>query len=537
MKIKTFALLFIVLFCLGVWWWSRSTPWSTAQRALNQGEPGKAVEVLVKALESKTWPREKEESMMELLVMGYWRKSAIDSAEAAMRNLREKYPGNFYATLSLGTLNLLQGRGAFAADYLEEAKLLDTKDIRPYLLLAHYYVYVRDFKKAEKNLVSGLVRFPYHEKLEELLGDLLFAEGRFQAALDKYQPLLASTPLDRQLRLKVAKVFFHSGDVKKVSEILSSLPVDSETDYELELFKSNALFQEGRRKEAASILERLYREANGRRIAGMEWAIALAKDGRLQEAERLLGEIGESIPPLDGGFSNPVAGQTIDDIERLQLVRRAAKIENLNYLRARAVLSELSGHYSDASQYLERALSIDDRDFTTIDCLSELARLKGDPEARLKWADRAVSLYDEHPAALLLRASVNLDLKRTPDAIVDARIVADSYPRFAHAQALLSKAFILMNNPVDALAAAEMAVRLNPGTPDAHLALAIATLANGNEIEAESSFRKSLDIDPRFAEARYKFGLWLNSKMRINEANIQFQEASRLEPVVYGKHR
>ncbi|MBK8574535.1 MAG: tetratricopeptide repeat protein [Elusimicrobia bacterium] len=537
MKKKTLGLFVIIISCLSVWWWSRSTPWSRAQRALDHGEPGKAVELLVSSLEAKSWPPEKEEPIMELLARSYAGKGAIDSAEQAMRNLREKYPENFYATMGLGVISLLRDRGAFGEQYLEEAKVLDSKDIRPYLLLVRYYSYIREFKKAENNLSSGLIRFPDDDRLKELLGDLFALQGRYQDALDKYQPLLVSNPADRNLRQKVARTFFYSGDMGKVSVILNALQRGAESDYSLDIFWAEVLSEQGRRKESAAILERLYRESTGRRIAGMKWAIALAKDEKLEEAEKLLATIGESIPPLGGGYSTPVAGQTLDDLERLQDIRESARQENIFYLNTRAILSELAGRYSEAGRYLEQALKIDDRDFETLSNMSDLARLKGDPEARLKWANRAVSLYAKHPSALLLRAKVLLDIRRIPDAIIDSKIVVDSYPRLSYAQALMSKVWMVLNNPREALSTAEDAVRLNFGTPEAHLALAMAKSANGRHAEAESSFRQALDIDPRYAEARYQWGLLLRSKDRIHEADMQFQEASRLEPLIYKKAR
>ena len=119
MRYKTFGLIVIILSGLTVWWWARSTPWDKAQRALNRGEPGEAVEVLVQALESKFWSPQKEEAMRELLARGYWLNGNMDSAEKALRDLREKFPKNFQAAVGLGGLNIIRDRGAFGVEYLE----------------------------------------------------------------------------------------------------------------------------------------------------------------------------------------------------------------------------------------------------------------------------------------------------------------------------------------------------------------------------------------------------------------------------------
>lgn len=533
MRYKTFGLFIIVLFGLGVWWWSRSTPWDKAQRALDRGEPGEAVEVLVQALESKFWSPEKEEAMRELLAKGYWLNGNMDSAEQALRDLREKFPNNFQAAVGLGSLNIIRDRGAFGVEYLEDAKRLDPNDIRPYLILGQYFSDIRDYRKAESNLASGFIRFPNDERLILLAGDLLFNQGRYQEALAKYQPLIASTPVDRDLRIKIARAFFYSGELEKASEIFTVLRPAQGTDELIETYLAKILFLQGHRQESHGILERLYREDNRRIGAGIEWAVSLAVRNQTETAEKLLMTIGERLLPLGGGVITPVVGVSFNDLERIQAFRAAAKTQNILYLRARAILAELAGRYAEAEQFLDRALNIDSGDFFTMAEMAELARLKNDPDQRRHWVNRAVEKYKQHPAALLLRARILLDLRRTPDAIFDAKQVSDSYPKLAYAQALLSRAWMIQRNPSAALSAAEKAVKLNPGEPEAQLVLAMAKASLGRDQEADSAFRQALDIDPRFAEARYEWGRWLKSKGRLKEAATQFQEAARLEPLIY----
>lgn len=533
MNNKTFGLIIVVFAAMGVWWWSRSSPWDKAQRAIDRGEPGEAVEILVDALESKSWPPQKEEAMRELLAKGYWNKGVMDSAEGAYRELRDKFPKNFQAAMGLGALNIIRDRGSFGVEYLEDAKRLDPKDVRPYLLLGNYFADIRDYPQAQLNLANGLVRFPNDDRLAMLAGDLLFNQGRYQEALAKYQPLFSSTPADRNLRIKIAKAFLFSGDLEKASEIFSSLRPSSGTDEIIESYLAQILFLQGRRRESSAVFERLYREDNQRVGSGLAWALSLAKENQLEEAEKIMGTIGEKLLPLGGGVAMPVVGVSFNDLERIQSLRMAAKNQNILYLQTKAVISEISGRYAEAEQFLNRAFNIDSGDFYVMAELSELARLKNETGERIRWANRAVEKYKEHPAALLMRAKIYLDIRRTPDAILDAKQVSDSYPRLSYAQALLSKAWMIQKNLTAALSAAEKAVQLNPGEPEALLALAMSKAALGRDDEANSAFRKALDTNPRFAEARFEWGRWLKSKGRQKEAAIQFSEAAILEPNVF----
>lgn len=329
--------IFIVLVCgLGVYWWGRSTPLAKAQRSMDRGEPGECVEILVRALNDDAWPPKKEEAMRELLAKGYWSKGAMDSAEQSMRTLLEKFPHNFFSTMGLGVLNLLRDRGTFGVDYLEEAKQLDPKDIRPYLILGQYYSGVRDHQKAAANISAGLNQFPNNERLAELSGDLLFNQGRYQEALAIYRPLLSDSPMDRDLNLKIARSFLYSGDLKEASKIISSLRPSSGTDEDIELLLAQVYYQQGQRKKSGEIAERLYKEDNRRLNSGMIWAISLAEAERLDDADNLLSTIGEKLLPLGGGYSAPVAGQTFYDLERLASLRAVTKSQQIFYLRARA---------------------------------------------------------------------------------------------------------------------------------------------------------------------------------------------------------
>lgn len=537
MKRFLVAIFIVLMAWLSIYWWGRSAPLTKAQRAIDHGDPGEAVEILIEALDNGSLSLEKEEAMRELLAKSYWNKGAIDSSEQCLRTLIEKFPQNFYASLGLGVLNLLRDRATFGVAYLEEAKRLDPKDIRPYLILGQYYSGIRDYQKATENISTGLGQFPNNERLAELSGDLLFNQGRYHEAMVIYQPLHLSSPVDRDLRVKIARCLLFSGEIQKASEILNDLRPSSGTDENIELLLARILFQQGQRKKSAEIAERLYREDNRRLTSGISWANSLAEDENFGEAEKVLTTIGETLLPLGGDFSTPVGGQTFYDLERLENVRAVSKYQRIAYYQARATLAGIQNRYSEATQYLEQAINIDQGDFGTIAQMAELARLKNEPENRLKWANTGVSLYKNHPAALLLRAGILLDLRHTQDAVVDTRLVADSYPKLAYAQALLSKAWMMQKNPGAALAAAKHAVRLNPGTPEAQLALATATATLGLNEEADGAFRSAVDINPRFAEARNTWGIWLMSMGHTHEANIQFQEASRLEPLIYKPQR
>jgi tetratricopeptide (TPR) repeat protein len=184
---------------------------------------------------------------------------------------------------------------------------------------------------------------------------------------------------------------------------------------------------------------------------------------------------------------------------------------------------------------LDKALNIDNGLFSVWERKTSLARLKGDADLQLKWANRAVERFNNHPAALAVKARALLANKMFPEAVAVSKKVADSYPRMADAQAIYARSLLAVGNKKDALAVASKSIEINSYNEFAQLAFALAQLANGNVFEAESGFRKAIDLDPLFAEARHYYGIFLASKGRQKEAAYQLDEAKRLEPSVYGK--
>jgi tetratricopeptide (TPR) repeat protein len=178
-------------------------------------------------------------------------------------------------------------------------------------------------------------------------------------------------------------------------------------------------------------------------------------------------------------------------------------------------------------------LDLDSNDAGILLLLADIARRRGDNKDRLRWIDRTVELYREHPGALLSRGWAYLDLGRVSDAVVDAKLVSDAYPRLASAQALLSRAFLLIGRASEAVDVAERAVGLNGGDVDAQLALGLSRSAEGKNNEAEKCFLKALEIDPFSAEARADYAWFLRGQKRLDEAKKQWMEASHLEPSVF----
>ena len=278
--------------------------------------------------------------------------------------------------------------------------------------------------------------------------------------------------------------------------------------------------------------ERIYQGDHTRFQAGFSVTYWLGLGGAEERADAILSEINRRLTPLRSNADWSVP-QDWDSVSRNFQGRQYARSVQRDYEVARAQLDLHCHRAADAGIHARRALDLDSTDAGVLLLLADIARRRGDAKDRLRWIDRTVELYREHPGALLARGWAYLDIGRVSDAVVDAKLVSDAYPRLASAQALLSRAYLLIGRSDEAVVVAGQAVGLNGGDVDAQLALGLSQAAQKNATAAETCFLKALEIDPFSAEARADYARFLSSQNRPEESRKQWSEASRLEPSVF----
>ena len=109
-------------------------------------------------------------------------------------------------------------------------------------------------------------------------------------------------------------------------------------------------------------------------------------------------------------------------------------------------------------------------------------------------------------------------------------------PGYAPAHVGLADSEVFLWPPADAMprakAAALKALALDPELPGAHAALGLVkTYGDWDWAGAEASFRRALQLDPRSAEAHYRFSLLLCVVGRFEEAIEHGRRAADLEPL------
>ena len=82
-----------------------------------------------------------------------------------------------------------------------------------------------------------------------------------------------------------------------------------------------------------------------------------------------------------------------------------------------------------------------------------------------------------------------------------------------------------------ARAAAEQALQIDPGLPDAHALLARFEADEWRFAESEARFRRAIDLNPSFVEPRLGFALFLAGRGRFDEAYTHLTAARNVDPL------
>ena len=180
---------------------------------------------------------------------------------------------------------------------------------------------------------------------------------------------------------------------------------------------------------------------------------------------------------------------------------------------------------------------------------SEIARdVSGNLRAKLTGAEqqKVAKNYTENPEAyqLYLRGRYHWNKRKADDirrSIEYFQQAIDKDPTYALAYAGLAEAFILFPNyrlaPAQeyypkARAAAARAIEIDPNLAEGHNALAtVMSNFDWKFAEAESEFRKAIELNPSYATAHQWYGEFLLSMGRYPEALSEMRKAQELDPL------
>jgi len=166
--------------------------------------------------------------------------------------------------------------------------------------------------------------------------------------------------------------------------------------------------------------------------------------------------------------------------------------------------------------------------FTALgEIFSELVLLQINPEGSLEEAKKqfneAIKSYPSNPEIPLLIARAEFRADNMDEARQNIIRALDLKPNYTEAVFLLSQINIAEGDSDKAIENVRSATLINPNDPTLFFELGMMYYQDEQYTNAIGAFSRSVNLFPRYSNARYFLGLSLSEKNRINDAIIQFE--------------
>jgi len=197
---------------------------------------------------------------------------------------------------------------------------------------------------------------------------------------------------------------------------------------------------------------------------------------------------------------------------------------------ARARRRRDAGDAAGAEAMYLQALRHDGNCFPAACELAELLHIAHRLREARRWADEAVGLRPDHPAARRMRARILRDLGEAQEAADDLRAALAVRPDDPDGWENLGELCLHLEAMDEAELAFRRASALDPDRPDPLLARAGLLRRAGRNEEAIAVLRRLLHLHPRSAAAWTNLGTLLTEQEEYAEAHQCFDRAAALRP-------
>lgn len=519
-------------FCL-YWFLLRPTPLELARKALDKGDAGEAVEVLLKRLENPGLLAGEELPLRQELARAYLVKGSYDNAEQVFRALDAKFPGDPYAAFGLGFLFSSRGQDAFAVEYLEKAKKLSPEDTRPSRALIGIFNFRGEHDKARKEALELLNLVPTDAAARRQWGEAELGRGLFNDAAGLFEAVLQASPADEATRRLLAWSLLESGAALRAEEVLGEILKSDPEDPQALSLQARFFLLRGHPDQAETLLRRVYEKDPRRLFAGLSLARCLARRGDTEGAQSLLMDISQRLPKTED-LPPPPYASFYEPWENMELRRNIRDLRTDFHL---AMAEAYRGRYllTDAERQVRLALQLSPRDAGALRSLTEVKRLGGIAQDRVEAAQSAAEFLPQHPQVLLDLAEALLAVKRASEALPFAQGAATTCPSLSRAQAVLSQVRLALGNRDAAAEAAAKAIELNDRDPLAWLASGLVKGRRGDWRGADQDLARALELDGFAARLHWERAQTLEHLSKERDARARRERALELEPLVYSR--
>lgn len=427
----------------------------------------------------------------------------LDQAQADVDKTIQLAPQSLASNYLQALLNFERKKYPETRERLQDVFKI-TSNHMPSILLAGATDYaLGSYQQAESHLVRYLARNPGHGYARRVLAATQLKEREADKALETLAPLLTTGTLDVQALVLAAEAYRIKRDPSKAAEYLARASELDPKDAAIQAQLGFSHLAAGDSQLAIDELTRAASQDTGQHRADILLAMAHLDRKEYDQALAAIDTLEKKLKnsPLPHTLRGTVFMGKNDVPNARKSFERALAIDPL-FFSAVSSLAQLDirDKKTDVAQKrFERILDKDKKHFQATMALAELAAMNNQEKEYRSWLDKAAK---DHPTAIPPRAALArhyLARKDFQKAQAIATETLRANPASQAALDLLGSVQLAMNDTPGAISTFTKLTQQAAQSPDAHLRLATAQIADNKLAAARTTLHKALNLKPDHA--------------------------------------
>jgi tetratricopeptide (TPR) repeat protein len=421
----------------------------------------------------------------------YLTRGMADRAQNSFLRVISIDPNHSNANLQLAKTSVESKRGREALQYLDHLSAPE-QSATPVRLLRARALYQTGQKEQAENLLAQLEKEDSGDpRLAFSIGMIYVESERFAEAERTFTRALEAAPANFDILYNLALAATRAGHLDRAEEIfkvaLGQKPEDVDCLYGL----ARVYAQRGQDYPATSLL------LQAQRLAPTRPDIPLF----LAQLTEKLGVLGDTAVAYDQYLKL----RPTDDVAR----------------RERAFALARSGKVAEGLPDLEWYVQKHPKDAQGFYALGVVIALD-DHGRGLEQLNHALKLDDSHAAARYVRAGLNLQDGKIPEAIADLKLILEREPNNGRALSQLGQAYLLQDQPQEACDLLKRAMDLTPQDPTLLFLYSRALRRVGRKEEAKTVQDRFSQLEPTQTGRRPRAGLFDYLSLSPSQQQAQY---------------
>lgn len=433
--------------------------------------------------------------------------AGMDDVDSALRSMREAAslaPERADILVNVALIEFHQGKLQEAEAGFKQAVLLEPKSPRPLLALAAFYYRTNRSGDAEATLHRALVLEPNHVEANQALAGLYRTTNRTKQAEAPLKRLAESSG-EPEAKLTLADYYIAERRGPEARAVLETLVPQAASSAAAKARLAALAYEDGKRDAAYKMLDEIL-EKDPRNTAVMVVRAGwLVREGKLADAQDVAAKATQIDPRSVEAHSvlGDIHVRRNNPDEAIKAYLAVLQISPSSF-RTQVALAGVhlgKGRLQEARQFAQQAVASAPEVAGPRHALARVAYAEGNLSEAERQLAPVLAAAPNSVDALNLRGLILLRRGDRAQARKTFQHVLELDSRSVEALASMASLDVAEKRPGDAVSRLEAAVRRTPDDPRLLLVAGQAQALSGRLTEAETSYRKALELDPTLMEA------------------------------------